>query len=148
MKNAGMKLFRNVFALILSMVIIIGTNTQCYAASASTQALLESTITRTHSVYISGYGRVNVSVTWSYADGTSASFVKYNGSTYTGTHDYVDSHSSYGYVTATGDMCKYSFGVVFDDEASYLITVYCDIYGDIGQYYAPLPSVGRVTGLK
>ena len=139
--------FKYFFILVLSIIMILSINLQCYAASKSAQ-VRSSTFTQTHTVNISGYGNVDVTVKWNYTDGSSASFVSYIGSSYKGNHKYVDCHNSYHDISSNGDMCKYSFGVIFDNEDSYLITVYCDIYGEVGQYYSELPSVGRTLSVE
>lgn len=130
----------------MAIVIVLGMNVKCYAAPTSTRAQM-GTFTKTHSVNISGYGTVNVTVKWKYTDGSSVSFAGYVGSSYNGSHSYKDCQSSYGIVSNGADISKYTIGVVFDnnDKAAYLITVYCDIYGQTGQYYSFADGKGSIS---
>jgi hypothetical protein len=135
-----MKTLKRIIAMVLSIMIICTTNMQCLAAARAQT----STFTQTHTVNISGYGNVSATVTWKYTDGSSASFLNFVSSSYSGSHKYTDCHSKYSKVSESGDGCTYSFGIIFDDKDSYLITVSCDIYGQTSQYYSYLPSVGRI----
>lgn len=135
---------KRIGAIILVMILVLGYDTRCCAVAET----ITGGFTETHTVNISNYGKVDVTVKWSYSDGSSASFDEFIGSSYRGSHTYVDAHKSYHKVTNIGDRCEYSFGVVFDDKDSYLITVYCDIYGETGEYYSYLPSVGRIVDMK
>ncbi|MCH5262665.1 MAG: hypothetical protein J1F42_07120 [Lachnospiraceae bacterium] len=139
-----MKKYKIFLALVLCVAIMLGFNIRCYAAAESIQA---HEFTHTHTVNISGYGQIDVTVKWTYTDGTSAAFVDFLGSNYKGTHYYVDCHGSYHNTSFSGDVCRYSFAVVLDDD-QYLITLSCDIYGDVGQTYSYLSAVGRVVDAK